>query len=120
MIYTSYYANHKHYDGFYRIGISRTSPKDSCDIYLKLFAPSYSTLSDYKSKKIEEKEYTRQYLQSLENLYKNGALAVFAEYLKQLNLDIVLLCYESPEKFCHRHILAQVLNKKYGLEIKEL
>ena len=25
--------------------------------------------------------------------------------------SVVLLCWESPEKFCHRHILADYINK---------
>lgn len=120
MIFTSYYANHNKYTGFYKIGISRTAPKNSCDIYLKLLAPDYLTLSSYKSKKIDEEEYSRQYLQKLEQLYSNGLLNLFAEYLAHHNMDIVLLCYESPDKFCHRHLLACFLNKRYGLKIKEL
>ena len=30
-----------------------------------------------------------------------------------------LLCYEEPDKFCHRHMLAAWLNLKLGLDIKE-
>jgi uncharacterized protein (DUF488 family) len=30
-----------------------------------------------------------------------------------------MLCYEKPEDFCHRHILADFLNEKLNLDIKE-
>lgn len=33
---------------------------------------------------------------------------------------VVLLCYESPEKFCHRHIVADWLTTNLGHKIKEV
>lgn len=32
---------------------------------------------------------------------------------------IALLCYESPEKFCHRHLVAEWFRNKLGIEVKE-
>ena len=32
--------------------------------------------------------------------------------------DIVLVCYEGPSKFCHRHLVAEWLNK-YGYDVEE-
>ena len=32
--------------------------------------------------------------------------------------DIALVCYEKPEEFCHRHLVADWL-RKYGHDIKE-
>lgn len=31
----------------------------------------------------------------------------------------VLLCYESPEKFCHRHLVAKWLTEKTHIEVRE-
>ena len=120
MIYTSYYSNYKNFKGFLRIGISRTVPTKSCDLILKFLAPSSSTLFDYKQGKIGEEEYTRRYLSSLNDVKGHGTLAILVNYLKNNHRDIVLLCYESPDKFCHRHILADFLNQEYDLDIKEL
>lgn len=37
------------------------------------------------------------------------------------NINIVLLCYEKPEDFCHRHLVADWLNQSgYRLNVKEL
>ena len=33
--------------------------------------------------------------------------------------NVVLLCWESPEKFCHRHILADYINKNSGVVVEE-
>ena len=33
--------------------------------------------------------------------------------------SVVLLCWESPEKFCHRHILADYINKNSGVVVEE-
>ena len=120
MIYTSYYSNYKKYSGFYRISISRKTPNDAADISLKFLAPDSSLLCGYKNGNIGEEEYARRYLSSLEELHDNGTLDKFAHYLINHSMDVVLLCYERPDKFCHRHLLADYLNKQYGLEIKEL
>ena len=33
--------------------------------------------------------------------------------------NVYLLCYETPEKFCHRHMLAAWLNFSINADIKE-
>jgi uncharacterized protein (DUF488 family) len=43
--------------------------------------------------------------------YKN----IYAEHKK----DIVLLCYEKPEDFCHRHIVQEFLNEN-GFKTSEV
>ena len=32
----------------------------------------------------------------------------------------VLMCYEAPNKFCHRHIVAKWINESIGREVKEV
>ena len=120
MIYTSYYSNYKNFKGFLKIGISRTVPPNSCDLILRFLAPNSSILFSYKQGKIGEEEYSRRYLSSLNDVKDHGTLAILVNYLKNNHRDMVLLCYESPEKFCHRHILADFLNKEYNLNIQEL
>ena len=34
--------------------------------------------------------------------------------------DILLLCYEKKNAFCHRHILSDIIYERYGYRIKEL
>ena len=33
--------------------------------------------------------------------------------------DIALICFEAPEKFCHRHLVAEWFRDKLGIEVKE-
>ena len=33
--------------------------------------------------------------------------------------DCVLLCYEKPGDFCHRHILANWLEENFGFKVEE-
>lgn len=33
--------------------------------------------------------------------------------------DVALLCYEKPTDFCHRHLLAEWIEKETGVEVKE-
>ena len=66
-----------------------------------LLGPGDKLLKDYKYKGISEEEYTERYLIKLNN-NKEAIINLF----KSLNEeDVVLLCYEKPPKFCHRHIL---------------
>ena len=32
----------------------------------------------------------------------------------------VLLCYEEPNEFCHRHIVAEAIENKYSIKILEI
>lgn len=41
------------------------------------------------------------------------------DILKELGEDAVLLCYEKPGDFCHRHLVSQWLNEN-GIRCSEL
>ena len=34
--------------------------------------------------------------------------------------DVVLLCYEKPPQFCHRHLVAKWLEKELNIKVEEL
>lgn len=123
MIYTSYYAHSKKYLGFVnflRLGISRAVFKGACDRHIMALAPGSKLLADYKDGKIDEKEYIKRYLEYLDELNKEGFLQNFVNFCNNRSSDIVLLCYEAPGKFCHRHLLANYLNEHFNTNIKEL
>jgi len=80
-------------------------------IYTKL-APTYDLLNKWKNKKINEKEYTEEYLQILNKLDPH-------KIYQQLGEDAILLCYEKSGDFCHRYIVANWF-KKYGYDVEEL
>ena len=118
MIYTGYYSKIKEYvdSGLTLLSISRTKPEfaKSCIDIPQLF-PSNKILWDYKKGKIDEMEYTSKYLDQLNELGVDRIL----QMIQIFGNNVVLLCWESPEKFCHRHILADYINKNSGVIVEE-
>ena len=68
-----------------------------------------------------EKHFTEKYIEKLDYLKSEGILDKYVDdlELRKSFQDVVLLCYEPPEEFCHRHILAKYLNENYNLDIQE-
>ena len=118
MIYTGYYSKIKEYadSGLTLLSISRTKPEfaKSCIDIPQLF-PSNKILWDYKKGKIDEMEYTSKYLDQLNELGVHRIIKM----IQIFGDNVVLLCWESPEKFCHRHILADYINKNSGVVVEE-
>ena len=79
----------------------------------KVLAPKYWFFKKYKEDGDEE-FYVEQYYKEVLN--KLDAQKVYED----LGEDAVILCWESSEKFCHRHIVAEWLEKELGIEVKEL
>lgn len=107
MIYTGYYAKLNQYPReLKKIAISRSIPKgiqvDKQDLSL---APTWDMIH-----KLTHEEYIKRYINILKKV-DIGQKGVQYQ-------NCILLCYESPEKFCHRHILAEQLDK-IGLDCQE-
>ena len=118
MIYTGYYSKIKEYvdSGLTLLSISRTKPgfaKPCIDIP-QLF-PSDNILWDHKKGKIDNMEYTSKYLAQLDDI----GIDRIIKTIQIFGDDVVLLCWESPEKFCHRHILADYINRNSDLVVEE-
>lgn len=122
-IYTSYFGNLKKIpEDIIPISISLYSPKYFNGQSYILVAPTKEILTDWKNGKQDDEakgHYIRAY--KFQVLRKLNAKKVFDE-LKTLSngKDIVLLCYEKPNDFCHRHLLAEYLEKELNIEIKEI
>lgn len=117
-IYTSYFANLKKIpDEFTTIAICGKSPDWYTGLQYKRLAPSYSIWSEYNNSGDSER-YTLRF--NSEILSKLNIHETF-QALENMSggKDIVLLCYESPEKFCHRHLVAEWLIMN-GYDCKEL
>lgn len=108
MIYTGYYAKtNKYIDaGLITIAVSGSVPPFYKGLTVKEFAPRYGVFQQWKQGLIDDMQYTELYKDYLNTLNANRVRKYF-ESLK--GTDVVLLCYEKPGQFCHRHILADWL-----------
>jgi hypothetical protein len=114
---TSYFFSEKLKDTDNLVSIAGLTPKEIKIKFpnIKQFdslKPPKKLVENYKGGVISEKEYTRQYN---EILCKLDPKQVYLE-LK----DSIILCWESPKKFCHRHLISKWLNASLGLNIEEL
>jgi uncharacterized protein (DUF488 family) len=115
-ILTSYFAMVKNLpENTQPISISRFSPKffkGPC--YTKL-APTSQILKLYKAGVIDDNAYIQMYYDQV--LSTLNAYTVVDELLAIAGNKIpVLVCYESPDKFCHRHLLNEWFNEIVDVE----
>lgn len=114
MIYTSYYANLKNLpSSITPISISLFMPKDINIVQWSNLAPSKEILNKYKNSKQT-------------NLDRDVYINAFKEQLKDIDFttafsdqDVVLLCYEHPYDFCHRQIIADLIEQQTGQKVRE-
>lgn len=107
---TSYFAK---YRGEHGVSIALKTPEGFKGRLYKALAPPYWLLKKVKADGDTE-YYTEQYYKEVLN--KLDPRQVYED----LGADAVLLCWEGSEKFCHRHIIAEWLEKSLGIEVKEL
>lgn len=121
-IYTSYFANIKNLEsaGILPVAICYKVPSFFKGINIAYVAPTESILFEYKREPDEER-YRIRYVDEVLSVFK-----FHPEYLiERLEFfndggDVALVCYEKPDDFCHRHILAEWFNEKIpGLGIVE-
>lgn len=125
MIYTSYFSKVKALAGqnlnLVFVSIAGIIPNwfDNSLIEIHKFKklmPKYEWWSEWRNKfqdNLESYEsiswYTNKYYETVLN--KLNAKEVYDELLMLSDhKDIVLLCYETPEKFCHRQIVSKWFN----------
>lgn len=116
MIYTSYFGNLKNIPkSITPISIARITPDWYNGYTYKQLAPSAELLAEYKAYHDEE-EYTSQFLEYLETLDADDVYEDLLEFVQENESeDICLLCYETPDKFCHRNLVSEWLQDNYYL-----
>ncbi len=67
--------------------------------------------------RISEEENTKFYIQEY---YKQVLSQVDIEELLKDEKDPILMCYERGQDFCHRHVLAEFINIRYGINVEDL
>ena len=117
-IFTSYFDNLFNIGELVPIGIAGISPPEFKGLEYKRLAPKRFIYDNYIQSGDEEK-YSKDYFQFvLDRLNPE-------QVIKELNnlsggKDVVLLCYEKPYKFCHRHLVAKWFKTELNIEVEEL
>lgn len=126
MIYTTYFANLKNLpDNIIPVSIAGKSPEWYHGLEYKKLAPKYSFWKVWKENQDNQYYIDHYYSDVLSGLtqmevIKELTILLQAKVNRVLhhpldsNLNqyhIALVCYESPEKFCHRHLVSEWLEK---------
>ena len=125
-IYTSYYGNRsldakKHF----LVQVSNSAPANiTTQARFQEVVPDWKRLvKPYKEGLIDKTSYTRRYMDALDKTAFGIILRLEDIIEKAGGKDIVLLCYEKPSSFCHRHLLAKWLEdnaRRIPYEIGEI
>lgn len=108
-IWTTYYANLKNLPGYILpVSIAGWAPKGWDGEEYKKVAPKKSWFWEYKRTEDQEFYVTKYYETVLSDLSKESVVKDLEDILSRHPeyTEIALVCYEKPEDFCHRHILA--------------
>ena len=117
MIYTGCFSEIKKYEqaGLTPVSIAGYAPEDYKGIQFKTLAPKYSWWKEWHDKKLSNDWYKTKYQETvLDKLNPK----VIANRLQAFGEKVVLLCYEHPNEFCHRQLVANWLTSA-GIPVHE-
>lgn len=122
MIYTSYFAKLKSLpENIIPISICGKAPDWYKGLQYKKLAPKYEFFMEWK-KNHDNDYYIKCFNeQVLDKLDPVDVILDFSRMIYGFNVgedDVCLICYEKPEDFCHRHLVAKWLND-HGISCKE-
>lgn len=118
MIYTSYFAKlNRLPPNVVPISICGKVPAWYDGLQYKKLAPKYSFFSEWKI--THDNNYYIEHFND-EVLSTLSPQVVYNELMKLSGgKDIVLICYEKPTDFCHRHLVAEWLTNN-GIKCEEI
>lgn len=118
-VYTSYFSKLRVLsDTIKPIAICGKAPQGWGGLEYKKFAPKYSFFAEWK--KTGDNDYYIEHFND-EVLSCLKAKDVMAELTRLSGgADVVLICYEKPDNFCHRHLVAKWLSEQLGIEVIEI
>lgn len=119
-VFTSNFRKAKALDSskYLIVSISRYKPRGFNGVWLRELAPSAKLLSDFKQG-LSWPDYVLRYQSEccVPDFIKDALLSLC--FITK-GRDIVLCCYESSDKNCHRFIIAEHIKSVYGYEVREL
>ena len=110
VIYTSYFAQlRKIPDNIVPISICAKAPDWYSGIQYKKLAPKYGFLMKYKQNQ-DRDAYINSFQKEILDVLNQDDVVSELSALSE-GKDIVLLCFEKTQDFCHRHLVADWLNE---------
>jgi uncharacterized protein (DUF488 family) len=94
------------------VSIARGTPEGFKGRVMSKLMPTASLLSRLKNNLCTEEGFTKEFIQQLRCLDVH-AIA------KELGPNATMICFEGKDKFCHRHLVAEWLQKN-GYTVTEL
>ena len=124
VVATGYFAKAKAYsdNGYALVSIARVAPWFLAR-GLRLYTCDFLAPTDeILALKDDPSKYTHRYIEEILKHRKPSELIVWlSRVVQQEKTDkVVLMCYESPSKFCHRHLVAKWLSDMLGLKVDEI
>jgi len=113
LIYTSYFSFVHKIPARHLVSIAGAAPPGFGGLAYRKLAPKYDWWRKWRDEKLSDEWYAEKYNDTV--LSALNPLDVLAE----LGDNKILLCWEGPEKFCHRHLAAQWM-KQTGAVVSEL
>lgn len=108
MIYTGKFSEIKIYEkaGLTPVSIAGKAPNTYKGVQFKILAPKYSWWKEWHDNHLSNDWYKAKYQETVLNMLDPR---IIAQKLQVLGNNVVLLCYEDSEEFCHRHLVSQWL-----------
>lgn len=95
------------------VSIAGKTPTGFPGLIYSPLAPKYEWWIKWKNENLSTKWFIDKYVDTVLSKLDQH------EVVKIIGQDAVLCCYETPEKFCHRHIVTKWFEKA-GYKIKEI
>lgn len=117
IVYTGYFAKANKYKeaGLTPISIASKTPGKAYMERWDFLVPSNNLFNKWKYEGMDNETFEKCYIEeNLSRLDKEE----FKELLKSTD-NPILLCYEGPNSFCHRHIVAEYITKELGIPTEE-
>lgn len=113
-VYTFYYSKAKYLDPnkycFVQVSVSKPDWFKHDTTLLESVCPNWDIVNMYKEGLLSQDDYRVIYNEQLSKLDKSALLSQLEELCDKSGKDnIVLLCWEKSQDFCHRHLLIEWL-----------